>query len=354
MANIAWVPVKCDDELAIMFAIYAQSKSTYIEINIIQRSRGELERITTRSQANSSQARCNQTRGRGRNSDGRGSGGSRANSVGRGHSDGRGSSGGRNAGNSQAHSLHEPSGVGPSSSRQANVAPVIEEEALDDVPTDDEDEILHPEFFEETDPDERDEDDDMAYYESSHEDRTGVQFNRDDPSLAEGTIFSHVIECKNALATFSIKTQSEFKIDKSEPESFNSKIRKWKGLHIVDLFDKIRQHLMEKFDLRESIVAPTYVGHIIVPKAMRMLLLKSKGLDMSTVNISTYQADVTAIGKEKRERSPRKNFKRPIARGVKWGSPNKKMKGDMVPIVSITSKAAIPATNTRSKMTKLK
>lgn len=35
--------------------------------------------------------------------------------------------------------------------------------------------------------------------------------------MAEGTIFSDVIECRNALATFSIKTQSEFKIDKSEP-----------------------------------------------------------------------------------------------------------------------------------------
>ena len=57
----------------------------------------------------------------------------------------------------------------------------------------------------------------MAYSESADEDRAEVQFNRDDPSLVEGTIFSDVIECRNALATFSIKTQSEFKIDKSEP-----------------------------------------------------------------------------------------------------------------------------------------
>ena len=33
-------------------------------------------------------------------------------------------------------------------------------------------------------------------------------------------------------------------------ESFNSKIKKWKGIHIVDLLDKIRQFIMEKFDLR--------------------------------------------------------------------------------------------------------
>ena len=64
-------------------------------------------------------------------------------------------------------------------------------------------------------------------------------------------------------------------------ESFNFKITKWKGLHIVDLFDKIRQYLMEKFDLRQSIAAATYVGHIIVPKVTKMLLLKSKGLNMN-------------------------------------------------------------------------
>ena len=54
----------------------------------------------------------------------------------------------------------------------------------------------------------------MAYSESADEDRAEVQFNRDDPSLAEGTIFSDVIECRNALATFSIKTQSEFNLTK--------------------------------------------------------------------------------------------------------------------------------------------
>ena len=60
-------------------------------------------------------------------------------------------------------------------------------------------------------------------------------------------------------------------------------------MHIVDLFDKIRQYLMEKFDLRHSIAAATYVGHIIVPKVMKMLLLKSKkGLDMNIVKRSTF------------------------------------------------------------------
>ncbi|KAE8791176.1 hypothetical protein D1007_34369 [Hordeum vulgare] len=283
-------------------------------------------------------------------------------------------------------------------------------------------------------------------------------------------------------------------------ESFNSKIRKWKGLHIVDPFDKIRQYLMEKFDLRRSIAAATYVGHIIVPKVMKMLLLKSKNLDMNIVKRSTFQAEgkqqwdivdpgfklstpvqhrppgrprktriraqsegkglggrrkkcsrcgrlghrVTHFkksidpafgedehggadnaGTEARESaqataqteapnspptapsspavasspppatsspaaasspppatsspaapgspppatsspaatsskaidtdlaSSRKNFKRPATRGTKRGSPEKKAKGGMQPTVSIRSKAANPAANTRSKMGKL-
>ena len=44
-----------------------------------------------------------------------------------------------------------------------------------------------------------------------------MQYNRDDPSLKEGTIFSSALDYMNALATFSIKTQSEFVIDKSDP-----------------------------------------------------------------------------------------------------------------------------------------
>ena len=57
----------------------------------------------------------------------------------------------------------------------------------------------------------------MGYSESSDEDRLDVQYNRDDPSLQEGTIFSSALDYRNALATFIIKTQSEYKVDKSDP-----------------------------------------------------------------------------------------------------------------------------------------
>jgi hypothetical protein len=70
-------------------------------------------------------------------------------------------------------------------------------------------------------------------------------------------------------------------------ESFNSKIKRWKGIHIVDLLDKIRQFIMEKFDLRQNIAAVTFIVHIIIPKVMKMLHAKSKNLDMEIVKRST-------------------------------------------------------------------
>ena len=80
-----------------------------------------------------------------------------------------------------------------------------------------EDYVPPPEgMFGEAGEDEKEEDNDMGYSETSDEERPDVQYNRDDPSLKEGTIFSSAIDCRNALATFSIMTQSEFVIDKSD------------------------------------------------------------------------------------------------------------------------------------------
>lgn len=84
-------------------------------------------------------------------------------------------------------------------------------------------------------------------------------------------------------------------------ESFNSKIKKFKGLHIVDLLDKIRQYLMQKFGLRNSIELQKFNGHIIIPRVMKILMAISKGLDMTLVRRSPTEAEVTAIDKEKRE-----------------------------------------------------
>ncbi|KAE8781279.1 Far1 [Hordeum vulgare] len=64
--------------------------------------------------------------------------------------------------------------------------------------------------------DDKEEDRDMDYSQTSDEERPNVQYNRGDPSLQEETIFHSALDCRNALATFSIKTQSEFVMDKSD------------------------------------------------------------------------------------------------------------------------------------------
>ena len=63
----------------------------------------------------------------------------------------------------------------------------------------------------------------------------------------------------------------------------------------MDLLEKIRQFIMEKFDLRQQIAATTFIGHIIIPKVMKMLHAKSKDLDMEIVKRSTYEAEITTV-----------------------------------------------------------
>ncbi|XP_020194778.1 uncharacterized protein [Aegilops tauschii subsp. strangulata] len=84
-------------------------------------------------------------------------------------------------------------------------------------------------------------------------------------------------------------------------KSFNSRIKKYKGLHLVDLLDKIRRYIMEMFDLRKRICIDHFIGHYIVPAAMKALMEKTKGLEMSIVRRSPTEAEVTATDREKRE-----------------------------------------------------
>jgi len=82
-------------------------------------------------------------------------------------------------------------------------------------------------------------------------------------------------------------------------ESFNSRIRKYKSLHIVDLLDKIRQYIMEKFDLRNRIATGHFIGHNIIPAIMKVLMEKTKGLEMSIVRRSPTEAEVTLLTERK-------------------------------------------------------
>lgn len=58
-------------------------------------------------------------------------------------------------------------------------------------------------------------------------------------------------------------------------ESFNSMIRKLKGIYMVDLLDKIRIEYMEKFHFRAGIAAAKFMGHIIIPAVLNELKQKN-------------------------------------------------------------------------------
>ena len=84
-------------------------------------------------------------------------------------------------------------------------------------------------------------------------------------------------------------------------ESFNSTIRKLKGLYIVDLLGKIRIEYMKKFHVRAGIAAAKFMGHIIIPSVMNDLKTKTRGLEMNMTLCSDITAEVSFLDKEKRE-----------------------------------------------------
>jgi hypothetical protein len=80
------------------------------------------------------------------------------------------------------------------------------------------DEMLAMTPFDDTDDEEREENVDMGTGgDEEDQDRPVIEYDRDNPSLTEGTIFPSMIDCRNALATFSIRGETDFVIDKSEP-----------------------------------------------------------------------------------------------------------------------------------------
>jgi hypothetical protein len=84
-------------------------------------------------------------------------------------------------------------------------------------------------------------------------------------------------------------------------ECFNSWIMKIKGLHLVDLLDKIRLKIMAKFELHKRISTKKFVGHKIIPACMKKLNTKTRGLKMTLVRCTPFEAQVPAVDKEKRE-----------------------------------------------------
>ncbi|KAK1694956.1 hypothetical protein QYE76_011653 [Lolium multiflorum] len=101
----------------------------------------------------------------------------------------------------------------------SQIVPVVDveddAEIGDQSPEDDEDELI----FDETDDEEKNENDDnlvLADYEG--EDLPTIEWNREDPQLAEGTVFQTMMDCRNAITTYHILTKNNYEVIKSEPD----------------------------------------------------------------------------------------------------------------------------------------
>ena len=69
-------------------------------------------------------------------------------------------------------------------------------------------------------------------FQAQDADRPVMMYDRDNPSIGEGVVFPSAIDCRNAVATFSIKSETEFIILKSDTTRFTvkcaSKRCKWR------------------------------------------------------------------------------------------------------------------------------
>jgi hypothetical protein len=70
---------------------------------------------------------------------------------------------------------------------------------------------------------------------------------------------------------------------------------------LIDLLDKIRTMIMAKFSLRQRISAQKFVGRRIIPNVMKKLNARTRGLRMTLVRRSPFEAEVTTVDKEKKE-----------------------------------------------------
>jgi hypothetical protein len=86
---------------------------------------------------------------------------------------------------------------------------MVETKGYDDMPTQ----------FDDTDEEENEENINMGVDENEEDEvsRSVIEYDRDNPSLKEGSTFPSMNDCRNALATYCIKGEFDFIIDKSEP-----------------------------------------------------------------------------------------------------------------------------------------
>jgi hypothetical protein len=123
------------------------------------------------------------------------------------------------------------------SSNQSNtcrLVAIVEEDGAPDEPIScDNDERLYPDLvgrsniepsdeilaqFDETDDEEKEENNAMGVGRHvDDQDPPMIQYDRDNPSLSEGSLFPSMADFRNALVAYYIKGEYDFVIDKSEP-----------------------------------------------------------------------------------------------------------------------------------------
>ncbi|KAK1626639.1 hypothetical protein QYE76_000954 [Lolium multiflorum] len=203
-----FVPLISDDDLGILFALNASCRFGKIRIHV---DRGQTSSGVGASSGG--RASCLSTAA------------ASANSVRRG---------------APCRSTAAPSVPSASGSQIVPVVNVEDDAEIgDQSPEDDEDELMFPELvdrcskqamedqymediafgarFDETDDEEKNENDDslvLADYEG--EDLPTIEWNREDPQLAKGTVFQTMMDCRNAITTYHILTKNNYEIKKNK------------------------------------------------------------------------------------------------------------------------------------------
>ncbi|KAK1696214.1 hypothetical protein QYE76_012911 [Lolium multiflorum] len=158
----------------------------------------------------------------------------------------------------------------------SQIVPVVnvedDAEIADQSPEDDEDELMFPELvdrcskqamedqymediafgarFDETDDEEKNENDDslvLADYEG--EDLPTIEWNRENPQLAKGTVFQTMMDCRNAITTYHILTKNNYEVIKSEPGFVKMeliRLLEWK----IRREQKMQRRMKQQFNLR--------------------------------------------------------------------------------------------------------
>ena len=206
-SKLCWVPVQCDAELGLMFASNATTMSCNLEITVIQRTRGQRCVNTSSSRPSASSTRASS----------------------------------RTPSGPRTPSAYATASVNESQEHQKKALDPVVEEALPDAPGV-EDEVLYlgyvqhnndegdaadkeyiPAEFSDADEDEKQEDVEMGVFEDAEEDRPVKMYDRENPCIDEGVVFPSAVDCRNAVSSFSIKSETEFLTLKSDPTRFTVK-----------------------------------------------------------------------------------------------------------------------------------